>query len=428
MGNFCKTSAGRGTGMRHFLFIGTLLVIVLRPFFAERIYPNYFFFYAWMVLLLGLLHWIFHPRTRQLLTHPLMRVWWLWVILVIGSLWTHPSARFDWQKWASFTLNGIFFLLSASYAQDHSNRQWLIAALLGAFLGTMVLVSLQWSVIFPYLKIRLNEWILSSSDRGYLEDFLSRKRILGPFFSPDLFASYLVMIFFVSMAFLLEMKKKFFTVIPLAVIVGLFLTRSLGAWVALTAGLILLSKLQPRLRFVLHGAIILLLWVGMVLWIQRAMGISQAGSLHHSVVQRLHFWKSSWEMFCYSPFWGVGFTRFGDVYPFFQGSGAFETRYAHNIILHLLAEFGLIGGIWFFYWMVVFVHTAKQSLKESSENNLLTHKMLLVALIVFFIHNLVDFSFSIPQVSDHWWIIAGLLQNSNESSGLHRHSSLVLAR
>ncbi len=383
--------------MNPILFVLTLAMIALRPFFSEAVFPAAFFYYEMVFLALAALHLIFNQRTRNLVRHPLFKVWMAWILLSGVSFFFHSRDSLDVKRWIPFTLGGMFFLLSGTYAADSGKRQWLMAALLTAALGTLVLANIQWNVDFHYLRARLDE--LASSDKSYLNDFLGRGRILGPFFSPDLFASYLLMIFFVSISFWKEFKRKILSLIPFALLTALFLTRSLGGWLSLLIGWVILAtslrKEQKRKVFIFTC---LLMIAGLFLWIQRAGIPSEAASVRNSWVQRLNFWQSAWEMFRYSPLWGVGFEQFPEVYGYFRQTGAFETWYAHNIVLQLLAELGVLGGAWFFYWLAVFFKTTRNC-----------DRLLQTALIVFFIHNLVDFSFSIPQVSDHWWIIAGLM-------------------
>lgn len=374
-----------------------MAIILLRPFFLESVFPTAFFYYEAAFFVLVILHLIFNRRTRDLVRHPLFKVWIAWILLSGISFFFHSRDPLAVKRWIPFTLGGMFFLLSGTYAADSVKRQWLLAILLTAALAALALANIQWNVDFHYLRAHLDE--LGASDKSYLNDFLGRGRILGPFFSPDLFASYLLMIFFVSIGFWKEFKRKILLLIPFALLTALFLTRSLGGWLSLLIGSVILAaslrKEQKRKVFVFAG---LLMIAGLFLWIQRAGVPSEAASVKNSWIQRLNFWQSAWEMFRYSPIWGVGFEQFPKVYGYFRQAGAFETWYAHNIVLQLLAEFGVLGGVWFFYWLATFLKVTRNC-----------DRLLRTALIVFFIHNLVDFSFFIPQVSDHWWIIAGLV-------------------
>ncbi|GEM_PF-6970337 len=360
-----------------------------------------FFYYEMILILLVVIRFASDAKTRVWASHPLMRVWGAWFFLAFISFLFHREGAFQWQRLAPLLGGGFFFFLTASYAADRNARQWLMAALLVGSLVSLVWTSVQWNVDYPYLREALVKGSFPSSERVYLEDFLKRGRILGPFFSPDLFGSYLVMIFFVSIAFWLENRRKFLLVIPLGLLAALFLTGSVGAWVSLLAGLAILSirsQRQEKIKVMTRFLLLLLIAVVLVLWYQRSGVDSEAGSLKNSLLQRLNFWKSAWDMFCYSPLWGVGFGKFGEMYRYFKTSGAFDSQYAHNIVLQLLSELGILGGIWLGYWIAVFIKTSRGK-----------NKVLAAGLAAFFVHNLIDYSFSVPQVADHWWIIAGLL-------------------
>ncbi|MBI1976329.1 MAG: O-antigen ligase family protein [Candidatus Omnitrophica bacterium] len=398
------------------LLFFTAVLILWRPFMAEWVYPARFVIYETILVLFLALGILFCRAGQRCVRSRFFWVWAAWVLLTGISAGFHPMSNAGRLGWMPVVLNGGFFILVTASGASRWHRLWLMAALLIGSLGAMVLASVQWSVDFPYLKNSLAMVPLSYSDKVFYQDFLNRGRILGPFFSPDLFAGYLVMIFFVSLAFLEQIERKILYVIPAALLTALFMTRSLGGWISLLAGLTVLSALSGGRRKSLNFLILLLCLGAVVLWVQRMTAGSEAGSLENSFRQRLNFWKSSWEMFCYAPFQGVGFGQFPKVYHYFQQPLAFETRYAHNIGLQLLAEFGVWGGMWLACWLGSFAAESRRLLKTPSVNSF-ADKALLAGLGAFFVHNLVDFSFSVPQVSDHWWIIAGLLTDVTVGAG-----------
>ena len=95
------------------------------------------------------------------------------------------------------------------------------------------------------------------------------------------------------------------------------------------------------------------------------------------------------------PFRGVGL---GNL-PFV------ESRFAHNSYLQIWAEIGLLG-------IASFLGFLYKSLKTLQSKTLVTDKLyagLVIAHLGFLIHNFIDFSLFLPEVSIFWWIIVALL-------------------
>ncbi len=88
-------------------------------------------------------------------------------------------------------------------------------------------------------------------------------------------------------------------------------------------------------------------------WMDAGMAVMPTDRLFREVSGtgvRLQIWREAWQMFMNSPWLGVGFGQF-DWNSFTladrQAAGVFAepTEHAHNLILHLLAEFGILAGL-----------------------------------------------------------------------------------
>jgi len=78
-----------------------------------------------------------------------------------------------------------------------------------------------------------------------------------------------------------------------------------------------------------------------------------------SKIQRIYIWISAWKMFLDHPIFGVGFSAFSKMYPYYRLPQAIKENmsFAHNLPLNLLAETGILGFLsfslvifQFFYW------------------------------------------------------------------------------
>jgi O-antigen ligase len=142
-------------------------------------------------------------------------------------------------------------------------------------------------------------------------------------------------------------------ILALAYILGL--TGSRTAWVylaglvALSAGFWGLDRSRPNRRLfglcsLALAACILLAWLDA----GATTAASRLGASEIGAEQRLHIWKAALMMFLDSPLLGVGFRQFG-WHHFALNPQMPEPRmlgftdHAHNLPLHVLAEFGLVG-------------------------------------------------------------------------------------
>jgi len=115
----------------------------------------------------------------------------------------------------------------------------------------------------------------------------------------------------------------------------------------------------------------------------------------YSVGKRFGYLSQTWEMIRQHPLLGAGPGNFNISL----------SRYAHNSYLQIWAETGILGII-SFLWLVG-VTLKKFLAKISLGNNV--GICLLTASCAFLIHNLIDFTFFLPEVSLIWWVILGLL-------------------
>jgi O-antigen ligase len=142
----------------------------------------------------------------------------------------------------------------------------------------------------------------------------------------------------------------------------LALSGSRSSWLYLTAFAVLAWGMWRRgdRRHLLPGCLLLLpafvLVQQIVPWLMEVSGGSAAPMPTERLFRdvsgmavRLQIWQKAWQMFMGAPWLGVGFGQFGwnsfalvDHTPW----GFVEpTEHAHNLLLHLLAEMGLLAGV-----------------------------------------------------------------------------------
>ncbi|MBL7196793.1 MAG: O-antigen ligase family protein [Candidatus Omnitrophica bacterium] len=241
-------------------------------------------------------------------------------------------------------------------------------------------------------------------------DYIQRKRVYFPFVTPNTLGGYLAIIIPLIWA-LWDRKKKLFLnpsfFFLLTVSFALLLTKSLGALLSIFLGLILYFYLHTQINkgYLKRKNILdkkrLLLIVALLIIIALVFLIRQAGTKQHilpsfSLVMRLNYWKDTLKIIIASVWKGVGLGNFN--LP--------VARYAHNSYLQVWAEMGILGIISILWLISAVFKSAFENLRASPNKKLITG--LLTANAVFLIHNLVDFSFFLPEVALIWWTILGL--------------------
>ena len=95
---------------------------------------------------------------------------------------------------------------------------------------------------------------------------------------------------------------------------------------------------------------------------------------------------------------GVGVGNFNLMY----------SRYAHNSYLQVWAEMGILGIMALLWLVIALVKPALKNIKDAKKTAL----PLITAAVVFLIHNFLDFTFFLPEVSLIWWVVLGLTNAS----------------
>jgi O-antigen ligase len=228
-------------------------------------------------------------------------------------------------------------------------------------------------------------------------DYLQRKRVFFPFVTPGALGGYL------AMAILLVLANRKRAWLMVLIFVALLLTKSLGTFLSLFCALAIYFVIQGKLKkansLLLAGLFLLMI----VLVIGRSA--TQQGHLHpaFSTIMRLNYWQESLAIIKEHPFAGVGLGNFN-----LQSS-----RYAHNAYLQIWAEMGILG-LCSLIWLVLAVFkTCLKNLTQASDKRLIAG--LLAASAVFLIHNFLDFTFFLPEISLIWWVILGLAVSRKEN-------------
>jgi len=379
-----------------------LILIFIRPFISSLAFPEVNRIYS--ILLLGFLGtWLVLKglplKEIKPIKYPIMLLC-LALIISVGFSQDRFKSLIELYK---YILGLLLFLTGISLTSKQKGVVVKTIILTGAIISLLAI----YQYLFGFSHL-LNYIAKEKITNPFFLDYIGRKRVFLPFVTPNTLAGYLAFI----LPLVLVIKEKSRWLILLAVSFSLLLTKSLGAllslFLALTVYFYLENKLKRKGVLLLAG----LLAITVLLFISRSLPQKQHTQPLFSTLMRMNYWKDTLEIIRASPLTGVGLGNFNLVH----------SRYAHNSYLQIWAEMGILGII-SILWLIFTVF--KSALKNISENTQKNQVVVLIAAnTVFLAHNLVDFTFFLPEVALLWWIILGLLLTKESNEHNYRHPNL----
>ena len=361
-----------------------LTLIFARPFICALAFPYLNLVYS-LTLLIFLGAYLIYKKPAFINIQAFIRP------LVLFYLALFVSVIFSQNKFNSLAqlyvyLSGlILFLIAASLSEKDKLLFLQIIILAGLVISLVAIYQYLFGFkhVFGYLSANKLSF-------PFILDYLQRKRVFFPFLAPGALGGYLAMILFLSL------NSKYRIWLILLIFPAILLTKSLSVYLSLFFALIIYFGVLGKLK----KANILLLAGLFLLLVIMAIGrfATQQGHLHpaFSAIMRLNYWQESLAIIKAHPFVGVGLGNFN-----LQNS-----RYAHNSYLQIWAEMGILG-LFSLAWIIAAALKACFKNLTSSLHSRQTAG-LLAASVVFLMHNFLDFTFFLPEISLIWWVILGL--------------------
>jgi len=235
-------------------------------------------------------------------------------------------------------------------------------------------------------------------------------RLQGFYNSPNYLAMYLAPILIITLGLFLKVGtpcplglQRVFLISNLCLlIIILFFTKSLGAWLGVIAALIfgLSIYLWERQKKWLIWTI---LFCGLIIIL--VFSLLKINSIQGklSFDSRLIIWQRAWEAFKNSPFRGIGPGTFGDYFPAYPIWGVPQP---HNLYFAFLLQTGLIGFIGFIWLLICFF---RQGFKLFKTHYSLLITILMSVMVYVLAHGLVDTTYWKNDLSIIFWLIIGLM-------------------
>jgi len=173
-------------------------------------------------------------------------------------------------------------------------------------------------------------------------------RAYSTYGQPNSYGMFLVGV--TPLALVLRKHTHFAAPAFLALLAGIALTGSRGAWIALLAGLLTMGALlaRPRLSTVLKGAAVLAIVPLMLFLVPREFLLSRFDFNDWSTQQRLLLLFTAWQGILQSPITGYGPGSFEHVLEAIAPAALVDdVTMPHNMILHVWFELGLLAVLAF---------------------------------------------------------------------------------
>jgi O-antigen ligase len=341
----------------------------------------------------------------QVLFALVLVIWWLWLgiraekrlfltpigvaflfflVGMLPSLWHTSSMPESLAEISRWTVTILAYIIIVNSVQTRGEMNGLVAAMLvagsaEAALGLMQAYSLTGpaSFIVDDLLTRAYGTIgAPNSFAGYINMSLPLALALAVYFWGRWFARRRQVapeerITLISLRHL--WKPLFLTGVTLLLFYAVLTTLSRGAWVGLSAGvLVMVLSLGKR-----AGAAVAAIGVGILLLV----GLASAGALpsviserfdqltgqievfdprglvptpeNYALMERMVHWQVAGNMFLAYPWTGVGIGNFNELFDQYGVQGwPYSRGHAHNYYLHMLGETGVIG---FTFYMVMLI-------------------------------------------------------------------------
>lgn len=404
-----------------------LILVFFRPFLSEHTYLGTGMSFVFLLMFFSVLYLILSPG-------PIVpRTPFNWPVLLFLLALLLSTAFGISRRWSSYELYWfipnilIFYVLTKA---DQKQHQQIILAMIAAASIISIYGILQYFFGFRYAL----QYLARVGSRPHLEELLKQKRVLATFVSPNILASYLMMMLFVGIGLLINSLQRkglsFWLAGSIALmIIVLLLTRALGAILISILSLFLFLFLiayylmdKFKDKKITEWAILIII-AGLIIFVstsipflkQRLVQFFNFSNPQNSIVQRLYYWKTSIDVIRDYPWTGIGWRNLPGLYESYKPAQANISHFSHNVFLQIMAETGILGLLGFLGIVLTFLRNGLRSLKEGELQQKLLHTGIFCAGCAFLLHNLIDLSFYYNQAAFHWWIILGLLSKPKNS-------------
>jgi len=288
-----------------------------------------------------------------------------------------------------------------------------------AHIKEYIFVLIFWGVLLSIIEFYIT-FQLGGISIGLVGLFLKKNLLTTSWGRSNYLATFYVFIIPITTGLFLIVKqyklKIFISGSLLFMVTGLILTLSRGGLLALGIAMLIFFARVIKLRTFIPILVFVLL-VAIIVLVNPLTNVLFAGlgavDKSNSYFSRLNFYKDVWRMFLENPLTGVGLGNLGLRAKFVVHTYAS----AHNIVLGLLGETGVIGAFLFISTLLgVLLKNIKYYLLENNELNKIMIWSLVSATIGVLVHSFMEPNFEGFQFSIVFWFSMGVFLKSLKSN------------
>lgn len=366
------------------------ILIFIRPFISSLTFFWSNLFYS--IITLGFLTlWFLRRRLSVQKIEPILHPLSLFVLALVISIVFSLNLTKSLSQVYNYLLYILIFLAVASLSAGEKKK--LTRAII--FSGFIISLLALYQYFFGF-KHLLDYMAKHDIFYAFGLDYVLRKRVFFPFVTPNTLGGFLILI----IPLILGKRNLYPLLIPISL--ALFFTKSIGAFLSLFLGLTLYLYMMGKIERKKFIALAIIIIIIVLVFILR----SQAPLAHlrpdFSLNRRFSYWQDSFKIIKAHPLMGVGLGNFSIIL----------SRYAHNFLLQIWAELGILGFFGFIWFIISHFKYIFKNIKTYTDRSQVAG--LLSASGSFLIHNFIDFTFFLPEVCFLWWVILGLSINRDE--------------
>jgi O-antigen ligase len=366
-----------------------LILIFIRPLIASLAFPILNAAYS-SLLLAFLVVWIITRGLKAEAIKPIQYPLFLFILALLVSVLSSQDTDLSISCLDKYALAILIMVIVSSLKKETDT---IISCLL--FASFLVSCLAFYQHIFGFQRI-LNYMAKNNIYDPFIWEYIAQKRIFFPFVTPNTLAGYLSMM----LPLALTKRSRFIFILPLTL--ALLLTRSLGGISSAAAAILLYFCLTKKMNAkMIAGMAVLAIGTILVVLAIRSTTVKTHFQPVFSAAMRINYWQETLRIIWAHPLLGIGLGNFNIAF----------SRFSHNSYLQIWAEMGILGIVSLLWIIFALGRCALKSIKSSLDNN--TVACLAAAGASFCLHNFLDFSFFLPEVSLLWWIICGLLLAAN---------------
>lgn len=272
-----------------------------------------------------------------------------------------------------------------------------------------------YTLLFPnpfYYELNDLLYDLMSENLVGITNYRFRSRASATFDNPLILATYLSAVTpfcaFASVHFSNKKHKKISIICFAMALGGIIFTSSRGAYIAAAISIFIFLLSNKRvfkklLPFV--AGLVVAVPLGLFLRYRN----TPIGDFFQSDSQRMNIWKYSFKMFLEHPIFGLG-AGTENVHVILRDTYGIDRHHAHNLFLQMLAEGGIIGGIFVITIIVLIVKGIIAIFRENDKKYRDYGVLYTSSLIGFTVMSIFEFTLQSPKELMTMFFILGFIE------------------